>query len=662
MDLVTLLLAEKYTNEKIKNRPGYLESVRDQLKAIQDIMTLERSAPITQIGQIDSLGGSVAPGVVGGVLDMSVKGRTGRNLIENGNFADGTAGWTVVAGTLSINNNTAIVTGNGSNSYAWLMQSPLPLPGGVGKEIFCRIKIKLDNPDCNLIRVYGFDGTNSIIFDERTNPEQNREYTLYGIAPLVSDSKFGIYTFHRYADAATANGKSMKVLEVFTKDLDAENLTGKTADEINEMFPDWFDGTQSVGPKRMKSVGKNLFDGRFRDTSDVVFSSNENYYIMERIDHGGHAADNVMPSIKFKPNTQYSFSATVYEDYDTNNLRVIWLYADGTFSNMFVPTTTPTLAENLSVGGKTVVGIGWTYSEGSGRTYISKDAKIQDAALPPINEPYKQSLAYTPEVGRSLPNGVADVVSINTGIKTKNITDPIILDGSVDETWQLLIGSDAFYVNFLFRSDDLLGVYPNPKIKANPRVINEVLNKKIDPYVDSEGHVDGWAADPVYFGVRILRSRLATEDITGLRAWLASNPITLFYELTDPESSQLDIPPQSLLSFENGTLIQEHIIGEVTFYGSNCPVSDTKYPIEELDFIRKVDQVTGVMTDLDISAAVIAPDGLSFTHPDLVVGDLVDWDYYYSSELSTLSELEYTAPLANVKDIARALGDEGEVF
>ena len=651
MDVITYALAKKYADEQMKNIPGYLESVRNQLKAIQDILTLERSDPITQTVNLADLGGSVASGVVDGVVDMTVKGRTGRNLLEHGNFPDGSDKWTVVGGTLTISNNTAIVTGSGANSYAWLMQSPLPLPGGTGKEIFCRVKIKIDNTDCNLIRVYGFDGTSSVIFDERTNPVQDQEYTLYGIAPLVSDSKFGIYTFHRYADAATANGKVMEVQEVFVLDLDAEGLAGKTADEINTMFPDWFDGTKSTGPKRMRVVGKNLIKGESEQNNHLFNQGGGIWTYLNvwengklKVTNGSNSVHGLGVKLKTKIGEAYTIKCQA-QDADDAIARVIVGDNTGTgvrYGNYY-PNTEVSFTFVADANEIIIRFIRAGLSNPDKPIYFW-NIQFEEGAIATTREPYKESLVYAPEVGRSLPNGVADEVDVNEGVKAKNVSDWVILNG--DENWvQKLVSTNTIMFGF--------GGLEKPH-KVTPDVvctrsfpITSIRNNLWNADIEGVFFMNPGQPDPLR--VNINKFRLTTQDVAGFKAWLQANPISLLYELANPETIQHDIPPQSLLSFENGTLLQEHAIGEVTFYAANCQVSDSNYPIEELDFIKKVNLETGATAELDVSIAVIAPDGLSFTHPDLSVGDLVDWDRYYSSELSTLAELEYTVPLANVK-------------
>ena len=62
-------------------------------------------------------------------------------------------------------------------------------------------------------------------------------------------------------------------------------------------------------------------------------------------------------------------------------------------------------------------------------------------------------------------------------------------------------------------------------------------------------------------------------------------------------------------------------------------------PIKALEKLSKIDFMTGLETELDITAAVIAEDKLSFTHPDLVEGDIVFFTYEYDRE-STEGETE----------------------
>ncbi len=61
-------------------------------------------------------------------------------------------------------------------------------------------------------------------------------------------------------------------------------------------------------------------------------------------------------------------------------------------------------------------------------------------------------------------------------------------------------------------------------------------------------------------------------------------------------------------------------------------VMNTDFPIDRIERIAKLDFMTGLETEVDVSQAVIAGDGLSFTHPDLIDGDIVFFTYFHGIE------------------------------
>lgn len=85
-----------------------------------------------------------------------------------------------------------------------------------------------------------------------------------------------------------------------------------------------------------------------------------------------------------------------------------------------------------------------------------------------------------------------------------------------------------------------------------------------------------------------------------------------------------------LNSAENGTVYHEPSIADAGVYSTKMDILLTDYPIATLEEIIK--HVDGVDTYLDVATAVIAGDGLSFTHPSLASGDLVLFTYAFSKE------------------------------
>lgn len=105
---------------------------------------------------------------------------------------------------------------------------------------------------------------------------------------------------------------------------------------------------------------------------------------------------------------------------------------------------------------------------------------------------------------------------------------------------------------------------------------------------------------------------------------LGIDATVLIYQLAEPEIIPVQITG-SLQAYENGTMYIDAIIPRIDFYDINGIAVDV--PIGTIDTLYKVDKETGYLYSLDISQAEISQDRLSFIHPDLVEGDLVDWDY-----------------------------------
>ncbi len=115
----------------------------------------------------------------------------------------------------------------------------------------------------------------------------------------------------------------------------------------------------------------------------------------------------------------------------------------------------------------------------------------------------------------------------------------------------------------------------------------------------------------------------------------------LTYQLAQP----IEMPVQtsgSLVSYPSGTVYIEPFVADVGIYTDKMEVLYSDLPIKALEKISKIDFDTGLETELDITAAVIAADGLSFTHPQLASGDIVFFTYFHNVE-STQAEttIEY---------------------
>lgn len=112
------------------------------------------------------------------------------------------------------------------------------------------------------------------------------------------------------------------------------------------------------------------------------------------------------------------------------------------------------------------------------------------------------------------------------------------------------------------------------------------------------------------------------------RNYLSAYPLSLIYELATPEITE-HITSGILTSHPSGTVYLEHALADAGMYTDKMTVLRTDFPIERLESIHKVDPVTGGLVPLSVSDAVVAEDGLSFTHSELTEGDIVFFVYHY---------------------------------
>jgi hypothetical protein len=113
---------------------------------------------------------------------------------------------------------------------------------------------------------------------------------------------------------------------------------------------------------------------------------------------------------------------------------------------------------------------------------------------------------------------------------------------------------------------------------------------------------------------------------------------SLTYQLATPIEKPIQVSG-SLVSYPSGTVYIEPFVADAGIYVDKMEVLYSDLPIKALEKISKVDFGTGLETELDITATVIAEDKLSFTHPDLTSGDIVFYVYEHGAE-GTIPETE----------------------
>ena len=223
----------------------------DKLVAGQD-KTIRVTNDLLQEKDIGFLGSSIDEGAL---LEFCEDVEY-ENLVVNGDFSDGTAGWIALNSTSSVENNILRNTGDGANrNVGGIREDKIYLKAGSNNRKYLRAELMILNDDCDDMSLYfsrdaGAPGGKFIHGDSFIiNPIKDNWYTI-SIVQEAGDvhDDIWIYFRHRYQDASIATGKQFKIRNVFSVDMgndDSNPLYNLTAEQMNELFP-FVDGTGTV--------------------------------------------------------------------------------------------------------------------------------------------------------------------------------------------------------------------------------------------------------------------------------------------------------------------------------------------------------------------------------------------------------------------------------
>lgn len=248
----------------------------------------------------------------------------------------------------------------------------------------------------------------------------------------------------------------------------------------------------------------------------------------------------------------------------------------------------------------------------------------------------QESTSYLPNVGelRSLPNGTKDEVSLAEGKKTQRVSDEYLVQAN----------NAVYFASTLSTHFDVVLIENLPNRSWGGDALGVVRIEGMSQFTGSYGN--GTVDDVGKFrttslGIGILVEKNKYTNLTQAREDIANN-LSLTYQLATPIVTPIEVSG-TLLSYPSGTVYVEHGTYAVGLYGENgITVTESELPIKTINKITKIDYQTGLEHELDVSKAIISEDGLLFTHEDLEGGDIVFFDYDYSTE-STQGEttIEY---------------------
>ena len=247
------------------------------------------------------------------------------------------------------------------------------------------------------------------------------------------------------------------------------------------------------------------------------------------------------------------------------------------------------------------------------------------------------STQYLPNVGelRSLPNGTKDEIKVSGGKAelVKRVSDDylvqannvVYLSSSISPHFNVVMIENLPNINWGY---DALGVV---RIEGASQFVGSYENGTVND-------VGKFRVTTLGVGILVEKNKYtnltqAKEDIT--------NNLSLTYQLAEPIVTPIEVSG-TLLSSPSGTVYVENVVADAGIYENGISVLHQDLPIKNVEKLSKVDFMTGVETDLDVTKCEVSEDSLVFTHPDLTDGDIVFFTYYYDVE-STLGEttLEY---------------------
>lgn len=354
-------------------------------------------------------------------------------------------------------------------------------------------------------------------------------------------------------------------------------------------------GTNStISASRLKSVGKNLFDGILEsgfisgltglNITDLVWVRSKNY-------------------IEVSPNTTYTLSSS-------KNNRGVRCYDS---SKAFIISFNAPLQSNVFTTPPNCVYIRITNTS----TDLNEPIQLERGAIATPYEPYTESTQYLPNVGelRSVPSA-KDEVSVSGGkgewikrVGIKTSTTIVATSTPTNVDYIRIFNPPTDNVPFVNEKQDNIALYYND------------LSLTQIPFADAN---------------QILSIGKYFTNLSGVWLVVKKGVIptvnhTLTYQLAKPIITPINVSG-TLLSHPSGTVYVENVVADAGSYTDKVEIINTSLPIKELDQLTKMDFETGVEQELDLTEAVVSEDGLSFTHPNLAIGDLMFFEYYYQGE------------------------------
>lgn len=605
---------------------GYLITAQNWNDLVNEVNSPDYSTTLTQNASIFAQGTGkdsndldidVSSSVVNGKVSVGVKGNTLTNIVENGDFSDGTNGWVYFTnGTPVITNNELTFSIRANYGDSLIRRSAILQPN---TKYFIRAKMKANT--INQITSIGIRTTGGTKYKTTVAGEYYIAYSAFVTGSLISSNQYiDVLANHSSiespTDTVTIDGKN-GILAIDMGTDSSNPLYNLTADQMNERIPNYFDGTKSTVNARLTSFGKNLANKEDRLLDKIISNLD------------GTISTNTLFDLFKIP----VIGGQTYTRSHSGN--IAWLDINLNFVSGY---TGSTLTQSAPTNAR------WLYQNVT-KANIDVFQLEQGTTATPY-EPYKESTAYYNETLRSLPNGVKDEIN-DSGEKIQR-TQKTTLDGS--RSW-LYQSDGAGYKVVKLAISDIKG--DTATASGSARVIK-------DTGVELKEYIGTYDFGDIFYVNNSMEIRIAVKDTDSgweesyvpsqadIQAYFLAHPHTLTYQLANPIVTQLSLP--DLASYENGTVIVDQVREEQVTYNATTAngidITDTTYPIKALESVYKIEftEQGEVKTPIDLANCTVAVDSLSFTITGAVDGEL--YRYVYEPTVKgTLPEIEASYPL-----------------
>lgn len=355
-------------------------------------------------------------------------------------------------------------------------------------------------------------------------------------------------------------------------------------------------GTKSSGPCRLRSVSKNLFDGKLElgaitlDTGAPTTSTTS-----MRSSNFIRVNSNTIYTLK----SQGSIS-TRYFEYDDNNA--------------FISNTYPgTISYTFTTSSRT------KYIKFIGAADLSQLFQVEPGSAATPYEPHTECTAYLPTIGNSVPNGVADQIDILSGKQTGNVQKYVLQASDVNAMVTTPTNVDVAVItkptNYINYGQGFTG-----------QKLLDVLSDKLIPdiYADDASKINTiYSSGPANFGV------IVAKGTTLAQARASLTGTVIYYQLATPIITPIYIRyRENFKVYPNGTVYTEPCFSGF-LSAATTAITTSAMPIKSIRKVIRIDtDAGGNPVETDVTSSASTSDNLSLT----VAGYDPTKPYFYDCE------------------------------